>query len=271
VGEWFVLIPLNARTGRLLRPPGLLASTRGAGTPAARMLAPLTQLWPCPRNPLVDEEASIDETRREIDELRASRARLAATANEERRRIERDLHDGVQQHLVALAVNLQLARELADSDPAALKTMLEEIGQDVRVALESTRALAYSVYPPLLLDRGLAEALRGAAAGGAVPTRVEAEATERYPPDVEAAAYFACLEALAAAAERTNPTKQATVRLWAEQGALFFDVVVEGSDWTPSETRLANMNDRLGAAGGRLNVRAAPGRTHLSGTIPLAG
>jgi signal transduction histidine kinase len=219
----------------------------------------------------MDENVSLEKLHREVEELRASRARVMAAADRERRAIERDLHDGVQQHLVALAVNLQLARELADSDPSALKALLEEIGQDVRDALESVRELAYGVYPPLLIDRGLAEALRGAAAGVIVVTHVEAEAIDRYPAEVEASAYFACLEALAAAAEHARPETRATVRLWGEQGALFLEVSVEGGEWTPSETRLANMNDRLGAAGGRLDVWAEPGRTRVSGTIPLAG
>src|SRR5438876_4805643 len=98
--------------------------------------------------------------RLEVEELRASRARVVAAADAERRRIERDLHDGVQQHLVALAVNLQLARQLADSDPEALRSLLDDLTRDVHEALESVRALARQVYPPLLLDRGLAEALR---------------------------------------------------------------------------------------------------------------
>src|SRR6266508_4113991 len=129
------------------------------------------------------EAASLDKLRLEVEELRASRARVVAKADGERRRIERGLHDGVQQHLVALAVNLQLARELVGSDPSAAKTLLEEVGQDVRDALESVRALAYGVYPPLLLDRGLTEALRGAAAGAVIATRIEAETAARYPPD----------------------------------------------------------------------------------------
>src|SRR5713101_462314 len=152
--------------------------------------------------------------RPEVEELRASRARVVAAADAERRRIERDLHDGVQQHLVALAVNLQLARQLADSDPAAALTLLEEIGQAVREALDGVRALAQSIYPPLLLDRGLAEALRSAASGAGIHTRVEAAASDRYPSEVEATVYFCCLEALHNAAKHAGAGARATVRTW---------------------------------------------------------
>jgi signal transduction histidine kinase len=218
----------------------------------------------------MNADVSLDELRREVEELRASRTRVMAAADRERRAIERGLHDGVQQHLVALAVNLQLARELAASDPPAAKKLLEEIGQDVRDALESVRALAYSVYPPLLLDRGLADALHGAAAGLGIATRVEAETTERYPPDIEATVYFSCLEALQEAVRHAGPEASATVRVWREQRELLFEVVLDGAASEPSEMSLTNMNDRLGAGGGRLSVSAESGRTRVMGTIPLA-
>jgi signal transduction histidine kinase len=222
----------------------------------------------------MDEAVSLDELRLEVEKLRASRARIVAAADDERRRIERGLHDGVQQHLVALAVNLQLARELVGSDPSAAKTLLEEVGQDVRDALESVRALAYGVYPPLLLDRGLAEALRGAAAGAAIATRIEAETAARYPPDIEAAVYFCCLEALENAAEHGGPKTRANVRVWSEHEQLLFEVVVDrsalGDDDLELGAALTNMNDRLGAVGGRSSVSSEPGRmTRVLGSIPL--
>jgi signal transduction histidine kinase len=223
----------------------------------------------------MDEAMSLDELRLEVEELRASRARIVAAADGERRRIERGLHDGVQQHLVALAVNLQLARELAGSDPSAAKTLLEESGQDVRDALESVRALAFSIYPPLLLDLGLTEALRGAAAGAAIATRIEAETADRYSPDIEAAVYFCCLEALEYAVELGGPKARASVRVWSEHEQLLFEVVVDGSaagddDLKPGAA-LTTMNDRLGAVDGRLSVSSEPGRmTRVLGSIPLA-
>jgi signal transduction histidine kinase len=223
----------------------------------------------------MDEAMSLDELRLEVEELRASRARIVAAADGERRRIERGLHVGVQQHLVALAVNLQLARELAGSDPSAAKTLLEESGQDVRDALESVRALAFSIYPPLLLDLGLTEALRGAAAGAAIATRIEAETADRYSPDIEAAVYFCCLEALEYAVELGGPKARASVRVWSEHEQLLFEVVVDGSaagddDLKPGAA-LTTMNDRLGAVDGRLSVSSEPGRmTRVLGSIPLA-
>jgi signal transduction histidine kinase len=217
----------------------------------------------------MEDDAALNELRLEAEELRASRARLVATADGERRRFERSLHDGVQQYLVALAVNLQLARELADSDPPAARNLLEEVGQDVRDALESVRALAYEIYPPLLLDRGLAEALRGVAASAAIGTRIEAETGDRYPVDIEAAVYFCCLEALENAAEHRGPKTRATVRIWSEPGALLFEIVVDGGAARSNDKPLTNMNDRLGAVDGQLSVAAEPGRTHILGTVPL--
>src|SRR5438093_1032359 len=136
--------------------------------------------------PMVDEaRRSLDDLRSELDELRVSRARAVAAADAERRRIERDLHDGVQQHLVALAVNRQLALQLADTDSAAAKALLEEMSADVREALDGVRELAEGIYPPLLLDRGLTDALKGAARRAAIPVRVEAAALARHSPGVE--------------------------------------------------------------------------------------
>ena len=213
-------------------------------------------------NPM-DVAASPDELSREIGELRASRARVVAAADDERRRIERALHDGVQQDLVALAVNLQLARQLADSDPDALEKRLEEIAQDVRDALETVRDLAAGVYPPLLLDRGLADALRSAARSAAVRTRVEATA-DRYRADVEAAVYFSCVHALATV-DSAGGAAQVTMRVWPENASLLFEVVVENGRLGA----LTGADDRLGAVGGTLRVFSESGGARLLGTIPL--
>jgi hypothetical protein len=136
---------------------------------------------------------------------------------EERRAIERALHDGVQQHLVALAVNLQLARELCDSDPAAVKSFLAELGADVHAALDDVRHLGNAIYPPVLTDHGIAEALQAAAPGA----RIEAQGLGRYGRDVEATVYFSCVAALEGA-------RSATVRVWCENGSLSFEVVDHG-------------------------------------------
>ena len=140
-------------------------------------------------------QASLDELRIANDELQASRARIVATADQSRRQIERNLHDGAQQHLVALAVKLGLARQLVDGDREALGTLLEELRADAQTTLTELRELAHGIYPPLLMDRGLPEALRAAANRSALATDVDAE-VGRFPAEVEAAVYFCCLEAL---------------------------------------------------------------------------
>lgn len=219
------------------------------------------------------EDASRDALQHEAEELRESRARIIAAADAERRSVERELHDGVQQHLVALAVNLQLARQMANADPAALKTLLDEMSRDVREALESVRDLAQRVYPPLLLDRGLAEALRAVAAAAGIPTRVDASELDRYSPEIEATVYFCCLEALDNATRHAGTAARATIRAWDDHGALCFEIVDDGAGFdelaTPHGAGLTAMSDRLAALGGQLTVGSEAGRgTRLSGTIP---
>jgi signal transduction histidine kinase len=219
-------------------------------------------------------EGSLDDLHRQVAELRESRARVVAAADAERRRIERDLHDGAQQDLVALAVNLQLARQLAHSDPAAVPALLGEIAADARRALEEVRDLAHGIYPSLLLDRGLAEALRAAAAAAGLPARVEAVHLERYAPDIEATVYFCCLEALRNAARHAGPGARATVRAWHEDDALRFEVVDDGAGFDPGEqpigTGVTGMHDRVGAQGGELAITSHAGRgVRIAGTIPL--
>ena len=131
---------------------------------------------------------------------------MTASRYEERRGFERALHDGVQQQLVALAVNLQLARELCDSDPERVKPFLDELARDVHAALDEVRELGQVIYPPVLADHGVAEALRSAG------VRVDATGLGRYRADVEAQAYFTCAGA-------------GRVRLWDEQGSLRFEVL----------------------------------------------
>ena len=154
---------------------------------------------------------SIDSAPRS-NELRASRERLAVAHDADRRRIERELHDGPQQHLVALAVNLQLARDLMDADPLAAKALLEDMGREVQLALEETGKLAHRIYPPLLEAGGLGAALRAAAVSAGVPTRIEVETETRYPPEIAGAVYFCCLEVLERAGERCASDDRRTGR-----------------------------------------------------------
>jgi histidine kinase len=163
---------------------------------------------------------------------------------ETRKQIERELHDGVQQDLVAIVVKLQLARRLADTDPAGAAKLLDDIRGDAQEALDATRGLALRIYPPMLDASDLRAALRSAAPGAQVEVVLGAEC----PEEVAAAVYFCCLDLL--------PASAITVR--EEGGAVLFDVASE----TPDASRAA---DRVEALGGRLT--AEPGR--VSGSLPV--
>jgi signal transduction histidine kinase len=187
-------------------------------------------------------------------ELRKSRARILAAADDERRRIERDLHDGGQQRLVALRIRLRL-------------------GDDVDAALEELRSLAAGVYPSLLAARGLHEAIRTAALQSPLETTVEVDGSDRYPDEVETAAYFCCIEALQNAAKHAAGASGVAVALSCN-GDLRFEVRDDGDGFDVDEVAsgdgLLNMRDRLASVGGELEIRSAPGTgTTVIGTIPL--
>lgn len=211
--------------------------------------------------------------RRQIEELSASRARVMAMANRERRDFERDLHDGVQQDLVVLAVNLQLANEIAESDPATLKRLLAEMRRDVGEAIEAVRVLARDIYPPLLTDLGIGAALRGAASTMQIPVRIAATA-DRYQADVEATVYFCCIAALQAMSG-VRPSGRGTVRLVGEDDALMFEVTVEGRlvtrDLSELESVGTGITDRVRAVGGTATVADESAFSVVRGTIPLRG
>ena len=267
-----------ANAGRLL---GVIVVARASTAPfdAAddRLLAALArQLGLTLRNVQLDSalQASLDELRRHADELRESRARVVSAGDAERRRIERDLHDGAQQHLLGLVVNLRLARELAEHEPAEARALLEAMGRDAKAAVEEIRELAHGIYPPLLLDRGLGEALPAAARRAPTRVRVEVDAARRYAGEVEAAVYFCCLEALQNTAKHGGDSARATIRVWEEQGALRFEVADDGAGFpagrAPNGAGLSGMRDRLGALGGRLAVSSPQdGGATVAGTIPL--
>ncbi len=213
--------------------------------------------------------------RRQAEELRASRSRIVAASDAARRQIERNLHDGAQQHLVALAVNLRLARQLAEQDPDTSKAMLDQLAHDLQEAVQQLRDLAHGIYPPLLMDRGLVEALQAAAGRAALPTDVVAEDLGRFTPDIEAAVYFCCLEALQNAGKHAGEGATATIKVWKEEGALLFEVADNGAGFDPASrpnlgAGFVNMSDRVGAIGGSLQVQSAPGKgTKISGRIPV--
>ncbi len=220
-------------------------------------------------------QASLDEVRRQAEALQASRGRIVAASDLARRKIERNLHDGVQQHLVALAVKVRLARQLAEKDPVRANTLLEELGGDLEDALQELRDLAHGIYPPLLADKGLPEALASAARRSTLPVEVRAAGTGRYSQELEAALYFCCLEALQNAGKYAGEGASVSIHIWEEAGGLLFEVVDDGAGFDVRTrgvgTGFTNMNDRLGAIGGSLRVESAPGRgTKVAGAIPLA-
>jgi len=220
-------------------------------------------------------QESLEEVRRQADELQASRARIVAASDAARRQIERNLHDGAQQHLVALAVNVRLARKLAESDPEGSLELLDQLGLDLQDAVQELRSLAHGIYPPLLIDRGLEEALRAAAGRAALPTEVVADHLGRYSPETEAAAYFCCMEALQNAGKHAGEGASATVRVWEEGDRLCFEVADTGAGFDMASAAgkgagFVNMSDRVGAVGGNFSVDSAPGRgTTIAGRVPI--
>ena len=219
-------------------------------------------------------QASLDDLRSANEELVASRARIVAATDESRRRIERDLHDGAQQHLVALAVKVGLIRQLLDANRDMALGMLDELREDVQVTLTELRELAHGIYPPRLRDRGLADALTAAAGRSVLPTTVHSDELGRYGADIETAVYFCCLEAIQNAGKHAGPDARIDLTIGERDGILEFTVVDDGSGFDPatvSESHgFVNMRDRLGAFAGQLDVDAAPGHgATVRGRIPL--
>jgi signal transduction histidine kinase len=217
---------------------------------------------------------SLEQLRGQAQDLQASRARIVAAADAERRRIERDLHDGAQQYLVAIAVKAGLIQQLAGADAARGKALLDELASDTQSALDELRSLAHGIYPPLLSSAGLGEALGAACRRAPLATELEAADLRRYAPQLEAAVYFCCLEALQNAAKYAGSDASARVAIWEEAGGLLFEVADDGVGFDAAQFNagagLTNMSDRLGAVGGRLSIESQPGKgTRVKGAIPL--
>jgi signal transduction histidine kinase len=208
-----------------------------------------------------------------IEELRASRRRLVAAQDEERRRIERNIHDGAQQQLVALSVKLGLMRNLLDRDTDQARRLVDEVQHEAIEVLDDLRDLARGVYPPLLADQGLAAALEAQARKAPVRVTVEVDALGRYSQEVEAAVYFCALEALQNVAKYAGASL-VRVRLAQSDGQLTFEVEDDGGGFDPDTTKsgsgLTNMADRLEALGGALRITSSPGQgTSVTGRIPV--
>jgi signal transduction histidine kinase len=208
-----------------------------------------------------------------LEDLRASRKRIVAAQDERARKLERDIHDGAQQQLVALRVKLRLAQGLVENDPNRAVAMLGELQDETQAALDDLRDLARGIYPPLLAADGLRAAVEAQARKSGLPVRVEADGIGRYPQDVEAAVYFCALEALQNAAKYADASS-IEVRLRDRDRVVVFEVADDGVGFdpalTPGGAGLANMRDRLEAVGGRLEVRGAVGAgAVIRGVVPV--
>jgi len=213
-------------------------------------------------------------------DLRASRDRLIAAHDAERRRLERDLHDGAQQHLVALTVNLRLAQTISRRSPERAAHLLAEQADAARVAIETLTSLSRGIYPSLLEAEGLVSALRSAAATSAIPVTVDTTTTRRPPLAVEAALYFCCMESVQNAAKHSGAAS-VSVRLVDRSGRWLLSVTDQGAGFDPQTVGaagtgvgLVNMRDRLDAVGGTLSVQSRSGEgTRVTAEAPglLAG
>lgn len=251
---------------------------REAALPSQVRLGYLTPAWAMTHNsPRAELRRSINleagqgrrvtelqRLRADVEHLRAARKRLVSAADEDRRTIERDLHDGVHQHLIALAVKLQLAEQAADADPAAAKSILEEMRRDVQQALDETALLAQRVYPAALEAGSLRALLRSAAVNARISASVDVDAWAKYPPEVAMTVYLCWLTMLA----RWSGDARVTITAREGEDDLVFDIVASAD---PSAADLDRMRDRVEALGGRLAVAPLErGSTRVSGTLPLS-
>jgi signal transduction histidine kinase len=205
-----------------------------------------------------------------IRELSASRARIVAVTDQARSRIERDVHDGAQQRLVALRIKLALESERLEHDAPETAAELELLGAEVDETIDEVRAIAHGIYPSLLIDRGLVDALRAAALSAPMSATVDAEGIGRYPPETESAVYFACVAAMDHA---VGAATRVAITLWTGE-RLRFEVRDDGPGSAPPDPGdavwLTEPRDRMAAVGGELAVASVPGEgTRVTGSVPL--
>jgi signal transduction histidine kinase len=221
-----------------------------------------------------DLEARLMQIAQQAADLRSSRQRIVAAQDEERRRLERNIHDGAQQHLVALAVKLRLAKTALQKDPALGRRMLGEIQGEVDAALDTLRSLVLGIYPPLLEEQGIAAALAAQYVRSSLPVRMEADGIGRYPIELEAAVYFCALEALQNAAKYANATT-ITIAFRERDGALEFSVADDGGGFDAGSngtgTGIQGMRDRMAVFGGDAEIESSPGLgTIVRGRVPVS-
>jgi signal transduction histidine kinase len=207
---------------------------------------------------------TLEELRAEVVALRASRERLVLAADTDRRRLERELHEGVQQHLVAIAVNVQLAESLLESDTLAARKLLNELRRDVQQALSDAAHLAERIYAPQLEQGGFAAALRSAAVSAGFPASVEVDVNSNFPPEIVHTVHSCWVEAL----EDGRAERPAALTVREDVGALTFEITLAASrpdDW------LERLRDRVEALGGRLTSGSQPGHgVRVRGSLPLS-
>jgi signal transduction histidine kinase len=213
------------------------------------------------------------QLRARLAELQASRLRIVAAADDQRRRIERDIHDGAQQQLLAIGATLALAETVAGQDEERERALVAQLKAETSGALETLRELARGIYPPLLADQGLAAAVSAHASKAPGQVEVDAVGVGRYPADLETAIYFCCVEALQNAA-RHAPGSAIRVSLAEDEGQVVFSVTDDGPGFVPATppagTGLRNMGDRLAALGGSCQIDSSPGvGTTIAGRIGL--
>ena len=207
-----------------------------------------------------------------VGELQASRARIVESVEQERHRLERDLHDGAQQRLTTIQLKLAVASE--EADQAELREVLDSLATETAAAASELRAVAHGIYPPLLHDAGVAPALRAVAGRAPIRVRMVDRGFGRAPAGVELAVYYCALEALQNASKHAGPDVQAVVTLARARAELVFEVRDDGLGFEPGANGdgigLVSMRDRIGAVGGRLEIRSAPGAgTSVRGTVPV--
>ena len=223
---------------------------------------------------LVGSSAVLAWRRNRVEqEGRATQQRIVDARVAERRRIERNIHDGAQQQLVALSVKLGLAKTVAEKDPSRVVELLGQLQAEAQSTLDTLRDIGRGSTPTALLDHGLATALELRARTSPVPVSVEAPGIGRFPEEIEAAAYFCCLEGLQNAAKYARASR-AVVTLRHAGGCLSFSVSDDGEGFDPDATPLGaglrNMAERLEALGGAIEVRSEPGAgTTIGGRIPI--
>jgi signal transduction histidine kinase len=252
---------------------GELAVAMPANDPIDRTREQLVQDLAAQAGLVLRNERLAGQLRARLADLQAAQKRLVAAQDEERRRLERNIHDGAQQQLVALQVRQRLAEQLVDRDPDRAKEMLAALQTDTGTALEDLRDLARGIYPPLLADKGLASALESQARKSPIPVTIEADGVGRLPQEVEAAAYFSVLAGLQNVAKYARAAAAAGT-LSRGDGELWVEGADEGRGVEPSAggygTGPQGTADRMGALAGSLAVASAPGRgTRLRGRLPV--